>query len=209
MPRAKKEIPDGECEACSKDRSQVISDDDTGFEEDSQSGKVRCLACKGNWVLKGSAQRHLLGAGHLSTVAAASDSRQQAEENTQRLQQPYYNSSSAYINPSSSVTAPELRVGIFDAAAYDDMPGLVPLDDDEYHASSPLIPVGILPATLDDPDVERELLRRQVEILLMQAEQVDEFSEADFANDSTITNIVEQFRLLGTISDQSFVVLSH
>lgn len=165
-------------------------------------------------MLKGSAQKHITTTSHLSGVAAASEVLRQAALNNHRLQQPYYASSEAAIYPSTHLAAPAPRMGLFDAPADDDMPELIPLDDEPLddnkgpYRSSPLIPVGILPISSDDPSAERELLRRQVEMLLMQAEQVDEFGGTIDENDSTLTNIVEQFRLLGKISDQSFSILA-
>lgn len=187
---------------------QIILDDGiTGFKDDSQSGKVHCLACKetssdgnGSWMLKGSAQKHTLGASHLSAVVAATESRRQATESAHHLQQPYYNSPDVYINPSTAVATPEPHIGIFDAAADNDIPDFLD-DDGEFASSSPPIPIGIFPITLEDPSAKQERLRRQVEILVMQAEQDDEFGGDGSKNDSTITNIVEQFRLLGTSSD--------
>ncbi|KZP11281.1 hypothetical protein FIBSPDRAFT_899076 [Athelia psychrophila] len=175
-----------------------------GFEEDgAESEKVRCLACKaassdgkGTWMLRRSAAKHILGPVHLSVIAAATEASQLAREDASRLEEPYCDPSDAYINPrAADLATPELQFGLFDPAL-DGMPDLGPCSDDKdgFAGVHTPIPTGMLP---HDPSIEETRLREQVHALLMQAEQDDEFGGlADSENDSTITNIVEQFGLL-------------
>lgn len=147
-------------------------------------------------MLRGSASKHILGVAHLSAVAAAMAASQLAAEDDNRLEEPYYDPSDVYINPDAGTAAPEHRIGLFDPAL-DDMPDLEPCDDDGgYVGFTSPVPTGILP---HNPSTEQERLRQQVQALLMQAEQDDEFGGlADSDYDSTISEIVQQFRLLGT-----------
>lgn len=148
-------------------------------------------------MLKGSAPKHILGAGHLSVVDVATAASQLAAENENRLQGPYSDPLDAYINPSAGMDSLEPRAGIFDRAILDDMDTMPYDHGNEYSGqASSIIPVGILP---ESDNTEQERLRLQVQALLMQAEQDDEFRGlVDPEDDSTVTNIVQQFRLLGT-----------
>lgn len=160
---------------------------------------MSCLqGSKFRWKLRSSAAKHILGPVHLSVIAAATEASQLAHEDASRLEEPYCDPSDAYINPcAADLATPELQFGLFDPAL-DGMPDLGPCSDDKdgFAGVHTPIPTGMLP---HDPSIEETRLREQVHALLMQAEQDDEFGGlADSENDSTITNIVEQFGLLGT-----------
>lgn len=145
---------------------------------------------------RGSAVKHVLGNAHLDAAATAMAASQLAAADVIHLKELDSDLSDVYINADAAdMAAPEHRIGLFDPI-FDDMPDLVPCDDDGDAGYPTLVPTGILP---HNPSIEREQLRWQVEALLMQAEQDDEFGGlGDSEYDSTISEIVQEFRLLGT-----------
>jgi hypothetical protein len=59
-----------------------------------------------------------------------------------------------------------------------------------------VIPTNVGPLA-DDPLFEQEWLRREVELLMMQAEQDDAFQVENGGDDATITNVMEDMQFLG------------
>ena len=48
-----------------------------------------------------------------------------------------------------------------------------------------------------DPEAEREQLRREVELMMMEAEQLDELGPERLEDDPTVTNVAHELDLLG------------
>jgi hypothetical protein len=75
----------------------------------------------------------------------------------------------------------------------------MPIDDDDDDIWGPLdrvvISAGLAPLT-NDPLIENERLRREVELLMMEAEQYDELGPDCFEDDATTTNVVEHLHSL-------------
>jgi hypothetical protein len=73
----------------------------------------------------------------------------------------------------------------------------VPEDHNIFSAmDNPIIPADIQPLAEYNSAHERERLRRQVELLMMQAEQDDEFADG-LEDDATVTNVSENMHSLG------------
>jgi hypothetical protein len=70
------------------------------------------------------------------------------------------------------------------------------VETNDHPMDYPTIPAHMDPMS-HDSEAEREHLRREVELLLMQAEQLDEFGSGEFADDSTVTNIADELQGLG------------
>ena len=76
---------------------------------------------------------------------------------------------------------------------------LMPIDDDDDDIWGPIdhvvISAGLVPLT-NDPSIENEHLRREVELLMMEAEQYDELGPDHFEDDATTTNVAEHLHSL-------------
>jgi hypothetical protein len=191
------------------------------FELDAQSGKIRCRECfeadpiKTNWITRGSAKRHPETDEHLANIANNIERRAAEEMQRSRLHATYSTLAYAEFNSGVPNLAPSSRPGLFDSN--DSLPELIcePEGDDDVDDDndffSPLdnyiIPADMAPLE-NDPSAEREKLRREVELMMMEAERIDDLGAAEFDDDVTVTNVMNEMRGLGignTICDVSFL----
>ncbi|KII84492.1 hypothetical protein PLICRDRAFT_179320 [Plicaturopsis crispa FD-325 SS-3] len=171
------------------------------FELNNDTGLVRCKICKavdpaglGKWINKGSYKRHLESDRHSELEDVLAMRSRLAAEDAKRLQTAYasaddwWNADSQVPNPRPSNTP-----GLFDTV---DPVGADSAADNHVFDDMPeLIPTYISPI-VHDPDDERERLRREVEILHLQAEEEDEFGE-DLEDHPTVAGVADKFRALG------------
>lgn len=182
------------------------------FEEDPASGKVCCKECyqadpvTTNWMMRNSTKNHLKSGDHNTAIEINQERRA-----TQAVQAAEYQSmytsgfSDTPFNSTFTQTSPPSRSAMFDKHEYDNMPDLYDGadsddEDDETtqafhcHLLSTLPSADVQPIT-NDVEGEQERLRRQVEILFMDAERADIMGTDD--DDATLTNIENQFEGLG------------
>jgi hypothetical protein len=171
------------------------------FEIDQASGKIRCKACfsadpaKTTWITRGAAKRHLEeSTEHVTNVQTNLKIHASEAAYHQRLLAPY--SSQSYNNFDTSVSNPVPPARPIFFSSNDD---LMPIDDDDDDIWGPIdhvvISAGLAPLT-NDPSIENERLRREVELLMMEAEQYDELGPDCFEDDATITNVTEHLHSL-------------
>jgi hypothetical protein len=162
------------------------------FEIDDVSAKIRCTECfeanptKTKWMDRRSEKKHLAGNEHQIHVGQNTERRRKEADDMVQLQAAYATSGWAQLNASIAQSGPSIRPGI---SIDDGVPDVIIDAADDHPTDYPMIPVHMDPI-FHDAEAEREHLRRQVELLRLQAEQMDEFGE--FADDSTITNIEDQ-----------------
>jgi len=167
------------------------------FEVDESSGKIRCKECleadpfQTDWITRAAAKRHLEGSNEHATNVQNNLERRAADAAHQRhLSAPYsalsYNSfDSSILNP-----IPPSHPALFDTNDHDIMANN---DNDMFRPLDGLIiPTGITPL-VDDISFEHERLRREVELLMMEAEQLDEFGPEN-EDDATLTNVIENMQ---------------
>lgn len=155
---------------------------------------------------RGSASRHITDSDEHATSVSINTKRRDVELARQNQLSTTY-SASTYANLSSSHVDPHpsSRPDIFE---HEGMPELMPSgdddndDDNDYYDNlfsaidNVTIAAGIDPIA-HDPVFESERLRRQVELMMMDAEHSDEFGTHDAEDDATVTNVVDGFRSLG------------
>ncbi|KAF4584014.1 hypothetical protein EYR40_002512 [Pleurotus pulmonarius] len=170
-------------------------------EQDPSSKKVWCLICKefnplrqGEWIKKTSLKKHLESDRHKENMVLTSE-RYEREQMETRQAQAAYDTNPAMLPETNSIPY-NSRSGLFgpaaivnDTTAPDDYylyPGLY---------SDPLIPT-FIPLISNDMEARRAVLQSQIEELLRQAEQTDEFGMgAD--EDITSTNVEDNFDIDG------------
>ncbi|KAF4584660.1 hypothetical protein EYR38_001890 [Pleurotus pulmonarius] len=170
-------------------------------EQDRSSKKVRCLICKefdplrqGEWIKKTSLKKHLESDRHKENVVLTSERHEHERMETRQLQAAYDGNSA--ILPENNAVPYNIRSSLFDAASNVNDPA-APDDTSVYSGifSTPLIPT-FIPLISNDMDERRAVLQAQIEELLRQAEQADEFGfGAD--EDITSTNVEDAFGLDG------------
>jgi hypothetical protein len=164
------------------------------FEVEESSGKIRCKECleadpfQTDWITRAAAKRHLEESNeHAANVRNNLERHAADAARQQRLSAPY--SALSYNNFDSSILNPvqPSRPALFEPK---NMPDTADDDNNIFHPLDNLIiPAGITPL-IDDISFEHERLRREVELLMMEAEQLDEFGPEN-EDDATLTNIVE------------------
>jgi hypothetical protein len=70
-------------------------------------------------------------------------------------------------------------------------------DDNDFWGpmNDVVIPAGLEPL-INDPSIEHERLRREVELLMMEAEQIDELGPEYDEDDATTTNVADHLNSL-------------
>jgi hypothetical protein len=71
-----------------------------------------------------------------------------------------------------------------------------------------VIPAGLAPL-IDDPSIEHECLRREVELLMMEAEQIDELGPEHVEDDATTTNVIDHLHSLHVFASSKFYIIPH
>jgi hypothetical protein len=203
MPRARKDLDPGIFHVRTiSDLKLTHTSSLEVFEHDETSEKVRCTVCyeanpsKARWLVRGSVKQHLDSEDHARHLEQNQEQRQLDTEALRR-QQVAYSSNYVVLDPTfpNPVPPPQPRISGFE-------------EPNEFiHQSmdlqEPIIPAYIEPI-IDDPDVERERLRRQVELLMLQAEQRDEFGDELFEDDATVTNTAEFFGAYQFVPDGKY-----
>lgn len=175
------------------------------FEIDTMSAKIRCKECfeadpiKIDWITRGAAKRHLTTGEHFSNVANNNHRHAEALVQQEHLALTYASSGYAALTSSARAPVPPFQPGLFDGN--DTMPGLLPgsIDDDDTIFSpmdNLVIPAGVAPL-VDDPLLEQERIRREVELLMMQAVQEDELGQYEEDDGATLTNVMANMAALG------------
>jgi hypothetical protein len=174
------------------------------FEIDDMAGKIRCKECfeadphKTDWMVRNSHKRHLTQSLEHKANVTANHKRREAEAAGHAQYQSIYSTQTfANLNsgPGPSNIAPPMRPALFDPG--DEMPDLANSIDyvsvyDPFHMAIPS--AGIAPRARN-PEFERERLRREVELLLADAEHADIWGHDE--EDATVTNIENEFVDLG------------
>lgn len=191
---------------------------ETGGDDDDM---IRCTACfqanpdKTVWINRKASKRHVKTAEHLSNVSRNAKIQQDEEARQHQLMASY--SSLAHVAFNVSLPDPVLqsRANLFaDDSIFNQFP-LDPNEDDNFDSDyndmfAPLdnlkVPAGVEPF-LQNRHHEQDLLKREVELLLMSAEHADEFGNGEDEDDITLTNIAEHFRSLGEF-DQNYLILT-
>lgn len=183
------------------------------YDFNSETKKIRCKECfeadsvRTNWMEKRGALRHLRTEAHEVSVQNNRDHQEASNLQRNRIHSAY--STLEYTQLNSSFTNPKLssRPGLFN---YDNsehlIPKLIPTDPYEdgngttvYEDNAvedlidnTFIPMGISPLDADlSTAQEQEMLRRQVEMMTMQAEQADNMGPEGMGEDITVTNIMQ------------------
>jgi len=111
----------------------------------------------------------------------------------------------SYTNLDSSYTVPVPSSRPDFASSKPDLDINIADDNNIFSALDDLvIPAGIEPLADYDSLHERERLRREVELLMMQAEQDDEFGVDGLEDDATVTNVTDNLRHIGQLNLLSF-----
>jgi len=170
------------------------------FKVDEISGKICCQECfeadphAADWMARGSAARHLEASNkHKSSVAINVQHHEANESHHRQLQSTYTYTSYTSFNSYLPDPSPSTCIGLFDR---EEMPGLGPVHHD-YIDDFP-ISAGISPHQ-HDPEAERELLHREVELMMMEAEQLDKVGLEQLEDDPTVTNMAQELYMLGKI----------
>lgn len=107
----------------------------------------------------------------------------------------------SYTNFDSSYTIPVPSSRPDFASSMPDLDINIADDNNIFSALDDLvIPAGIEPFTDYDSLHERERLHREVELLMMQAEQDDEFGVDGLEDDATVTNVTENLWNMGQLN---------
>src|ERR1700729_1663795 len=168
---------------------------------------IRCTACfqanpdKTVWINRKASKRHIETTEHHSNVSRNSKIQQDEEARQHQLMASYSSLTHAAFNVSLPDPVPQSRANLF---ANDSMFTQFPLDPDEdnnfdsnYNDNNmfaPLdnlkVPAGVKPFS-QNRHHEQDLLKQEVELLLMSAEHADEFGngEDEDEDDITLTNI--------------------
>jgi hypothetical protein len=142
-------------------------------------------------MARGSAPRHLEDSDkHQSSIAINLQRREDDTSHHERLQSTYAYTSYASFNSHLADPSPSTRIGLFDS---DNRPEL-DLGHQDYDFP---VSAGISPHQ-HDAEAEREQLRREVELMMMEAEQLDEMGLDQLEDDPTVTNVAHELSLLGT-----------
>jgi hypothetical protein len=171
------------------------------FEVDEGSGKIRCKECfeadpiNTGWITQGSAARHIDQSREHGTNIENNQRRHSLQAiQERRLHEAYSAAGYANLDSNYQVPGPSIRPD-FDDPMLDNF---VSEDDNIFSAvDNTIIPADIHPLTGYNSAHERERLRRQVELLMMQAEQDDEFMPDGLEDDTTVTNVTENIQFLG------------
>jgi hypothetical protein len=162
------------------------------FEIDPASGKIRCKECfeadpfKTDWISRAAAKRHTVDSNDHATNVQTNVGRRAADAaRVTRISTAYLSLHQNHLNFSFASPAPSTQPAMFHENAPD------PIHSDD-HFFSPMddiiIPAGITPI-FDNTSLEHECLRREVELLMMEAEQIDELGPDYRDDDATLTNI--------------------
>jgi len=186
---------------------------------------IRCTACfqanpdKTVWISRKASKRHVETAEHISNISRNAKIQQDEEARQHQLMASYSSLTHAAFNMSLPDPVLQSRANLFaDDSMSNQFPG--PLDpnednsfDSNYNDNSifaPLdnlkVPAGIEPFS-QNRHREQDLLRQEVELLLMSAEHVDEFGNGEDEDDITLTNIAERFCSLGEF-DHNYLILT-
>jgi hypothetical protein len=134
---------------------------------------------KARWLARKSAKKHLDSEDHARHCDVIRE-RRQLEEEERRKQEIVYTSSYVIIDPTIPNPVPSQR------------PQMSGFEDPDVFLDTeclePIIPTYIEPI-IHDPALEKERLRQQVELLMLQAQQCDEFGDDMFEDDATVTNV--------------------
>jgi len=146
------------------------------------------------WIARGSASRHLDESDKHNTNIAINFQRREANASCrEHLQSTYEYTSFALLNSHILDPSPSTRVGFFDNDTVPDPDPMFHNYDEDY-----LISAGISPQR-HDPEDEQEQLCREVELMMMEAEQLDELGPGQLEDDPTVTNITQELDMLGKI----------
>lgn len=166
-------------------------------EQDPKSKRVRCLICKefdplrqGEWIKKTSLKKHLDSDRHKENLVLTSERREHEQMEARRLEAAY-NSNPAVLPEIDNDVPYNIRSGLFDQPVNNT--NTIPNDPALYSGiyQEPLIPT-FIPLISNNTDERKAILQSQIEMLLRQAEQNDEFGQgAD--EDLTFTNTEDTF----------------
>ena len=167
------------------------------FEVNESSGKIHCKECleddpfQTDWITRAAAKHHLEESNeHAANVQNNLERHAADAAHQQRLSAPYAALSYNNFDYSIPNPVPPSRPALFQTNNPNIMPDMADNNENIFHPLDNLIiPAGITPL-VDDISFEHERLRREVEFLMMEAEQLDEFG-LENEDDATLTNIVE------------------
>lgn len=181
------------------------------FDIDQSSGRIRCKECfkadptKTSWITRAAAKRHLQeSTDHAENVQTNQKMQAVNAARHQQLSATYsalsYNAFDATIpNP-----MPPVRHTLFDTNN-DRAPDI----DDFWRPMDDIIIPAWLTPLADDSAIERERLRQEVELLMMEAEQMDEFEPDYFGDDVTTTNVAEHLHSLRMLTLPELYIIPH
>jgi hypothetical protein len=181
------------------------------FEIDQASGKIRCKECfeadplKTEWITRAAAKRHLeVSNEHVMNTQANSERRAADAAHHQNISATYSSLSYSDFNTSEMNPTPSSRPALFDANN-----DILPNDNNIFRFMDDfIIPAGVAPLT-DDPSLEHERLRREVELLMMEAEQIDTLGPEYADDDATITNIVDDLHSFRMFHSLCYLLIVH
>jgi hypothetical protein len=83
-------------------------------------------------------------------------------------------------------------------------------DEDDFWGpmDDVVISAGLAPL-FDDPSIEHERLRREVELLRMEAERIDELGPDYVEDDATTTNVTDHLHSLRVFAPLNLYIISH
>jgi hypothetical protein len=164
------------------------------FEEQPESCKVRCLTClksrplQTNWIDRRSSGSHLKTIEHERSVAENLARQHEQDERERRMATTYSMANTATLNPQGTIQVPSAGLQIsslHDSGSFD-----ILMDYD-----LPEIQM-VLPH--HDARGEAERQRRELVLLLQEAQESDALGLDATDNDETLTNVIHEMRNLGT-----------
>ena len=142
-------------------------------------------------MARGSTPRHLEDSDkHKSSIAINLRHWEADTSHHERLQPTYTYTSYASFNSHLADPSPSTQIGLFDSDNR--------LEPDLGHQDYDFpVSAGIGPHQ-HDAEAEREQLHCEVELMIMEAEQLDEMGLDQLEDDPTVTNVAHELNLLGT-----------
>ena len=165
------------------------------FEIDPASGKICCKECfeadpfKTEWIFRAAAKQHTAESNDHAAKVQANVGRHAADAAcATRISTPYSSLHKNGLNFNSFASpAPSAKPAMFHQNGH--APWLDPMHNDFFSPmDNIIIPAGVTPLS-DNPSLEHECLQQEVELLMMEAEQIDELGPDYRDDDITLTNI--------------------